>query len=179
MSERTEELERYIESLNQEERKKQEAKTKDNPQALFDLIKQGDTVGVAVAIENNIDLVLQNEQGMTPLHLASAHGTKLISELLINKVDGTVWQRDNFDRLPLDVARENGHDEIGDKLEQVTYPELFIDEQDNHELVAKYLEKQKECDRPNTAPSFAKDLDTREVMMRFRNKSHEKDELEH
>jgi len=156
MSERIEELEKYLESLNKEERKKQEAKTKDNPQILFDLIKQGDTVGVAVAIENNIDIQMQDENGMTPLHLASAHGTELISELLINEAEGAVWQRDNFDRLPLDVARENGHDRIGDKLEQMTYPELFIDEKDNHQLIVKYLDKQKEIGCLNTAPSYLK-----------------------
>jgi len=156
MNKQIEELEKYVESLNQEERKKQEAKTKDNPQALFDLIKQGDTIGVAVAIENNIDLQMQDENGMTPLHLASAHGTELISELLINEADGTVWQRDNFDRLPLDVARENGHDKIGNKLEQVTYPELFKDEIANRELIEKYLDKQKELNRPNTEPNYLK-----------------------
>lgn len=154
MSIRIEELEKYIESLNKEERKKQEAKTKDNPQTLFNLIKQGDTIGVAIAIENNIDLQMKDENDMTPLHLASAHGTELITELLINEANGSVWQRDNFDRLPLDVARENGHDKIGDKLEQFTYPELFIDEKENHQLISKYLDKQKECDRPNTAPSY-------------------------
>jgi len=156
MSIRIEELEKYVESLDQEERKKQETKTKDNPQVLFDLIKQGDTVGVAVAIENNIDLQVQDENGMTPLHFASAHGTEMISELLINETNGAVWQRDNFDRLPLDVARENGHDKIGDKLEQVTYPELFKGEKANRELIEKYLDKQKECGRPNTEPSYLK-----------------------
>lgn len=177
MNRRIEELEKHLKSLSDEERQKQEEKLKDNN--IFDLIKQGDTVGIAVAIQNGIDLQVQNEQGMTPLHLASAHGTELISELLINEADGAVWQRDNFDRLPLDVARENGHDKIGDKLEQVTYPELFKDEKDNHQLIAKYIDKQKELDHPNTAPPYAKDLDTREMMMRFRNQSHEKDDLEH
>lgn len=179
MSKRINELEKYIENLSKEEQAKQQSKTKDNPEKLFGLIKQGDTVGVAVAIKNNIDIQMKDKNGMTALHLASAHGTELISDLLINQADGSVWQRDKFDRLPLDVARENGHEKIGDKLEQVTYPELFKEDKDNHQMIAKHLEKQKEIGRQNTAPPYAKDLDTREMMMRFRNKRNERDDLEH
>ncbi len=156
MSKRINELEKYIENLSKEELAKQKSKTKDNPQMLFDLIKQGDTVAIAVAIENNIDLQMKDKNGMTPLHLASAHGTELISDLLINQADGSVWQRDNFDRLPLDVARENGHEKIGDKLEQVTYPELFKEDKDNHKLIEKHLDIQKEVGHVNTAPSYLK-----------------------
>lgn len=125
MDDQLKNLDSYITALTPEQRANYEAKTNSNPHAIFDLIKQGDTVGVTVAIQNGIDLNIKNDQGMNPLHVASAHGTQLIADLIIREDSKAQFQRDNHDRLPLDVARENGNHEIGNKLEQVTYPELF------------------------------------------------------
>ena len=126
MSERLDEVNQYIANLSPEEQAKHEAKLKNS--TIFDLIKQGDTVAIAIAVQSDADMTIQDQQGMTPLHVASKHGTELIADVLMQDANGAVWQRDSQDRLPLDVARENGHQEIGDKLEQVTYPELFKSE---------------------------------------------------
>jgi len=142
MDNQLEKLDLYIASLTQEQRAIHEEKI-NNPQAIFKLIKQGDTVGVTVAIQNGIDLNVKNDQGMNPLHVASAHDTQLIADVIIREASNAPFQRDNHDRLPLDVAREICNHKIGNKLEQVTYPELFKDEKSKQSIMMV-----------NTAPSY-------------------------
>ena len=143
MSNRLNTLYEHIASLSPEERAKHEAKLKENPQAIFELIKQGDTVAVAIAVENGYDLTTQNDQGMNSLHVAAQNGTELITEVLINQSSDAPFQRDHQGRLPLDIARENKHQALGDQLEKVTYPELFsqLGDQQKNQSIANITTK--------------------------------------
>lgn len=163
MSNRLDELNEYIASLSPEERAKHEAKLKDNPQAIFELIKQGDTVAVALAVENGYELTTQNDQGMNPLHVAAENGTELISEVLIARDTDAPFQRDHQGKLPLDIARENKHEALGDQLEQATYPEQFRELYPDNNLINR-LSNNKPAKSKNTEPHFLhrepdKDLD--------------------
>ena len=134
-----EKLNQYIANLSPEDKAKHLAKTKDNPQAIFDLIKKGDTVAIALAVENGFDVSIQNEKKQTPLHVAAEHDTQLIADVLTQEANDAPWQRDNQGKLPLDIARENGHHELGNKLEQITYPEQFLELNPDNERIAEYV----------------------------------------
>ncbi len=169
MSNRLDALNEHIASLSPEERAKHEAKLKDNPQAIFELIKQGDTVAVALAVENGYDLTTQNAQGMNPLHVAAQNGTELITEVLINQSSDAPFQRDNQGRLPLDVARENKHEALGDQLEKATYPELFsqLGDQQIKQSIAK-------TDK-DTSPSFFENMKKRAFLAQLKNEDRDFD----
>lgn len=175
MSERLDELNQYIANLSPDERADHDAKLKSN--SIFDLIKQGDTVGVAIAIQNEADITQQDDQGMTPLHVSAEHGTELIADVLMIDANGAVWQRDNQDRLPLDVARENGHQELGDKLEQITYPEQFLqlDGVEEQEFTNQYSTKIKASDAIDTSPPYLSQMKKRALLMQIQNKKNEID----
>ncbi len=149
MRERLEALRKHVAQLLPVERQRQLTKT-DNPQAVFELIRQGDTVGVACAIEKGLPSDLADQNGMTAMHHAAAHDTKTIAALLIESGHGGPLKRDRFGRLPLDVAREAGADEIGNRLERATYPALFRGEQDGP--VPPERIRQYEKDRARSGP---------------------------
>ena len=134
-----EKLNQYIANLSPEDKAKHLAKTKDNPQAIFVLVKKGDTVAIALAVENGFDVSIQNEKKQTPLHVAAEHDTQLIADVLTQEANDAPWQRDNQGKLPLDIARENGHHELGNKLEQITYPEQFLELNPDNERIAEYV----------------------------------------
>lgn len=168
MSDRLDELNGYIASLSVDERAKHEAKL--NDKTIFDLIKQGDAVGVAIALQNGLDLSTQNDQGMNPLHVAAENGTELISEVLINEVSSAPFQRDDQGRLPLDVAREAKHEQVGDLIEKVTYAEQFKG-LERDQLLDGYSRQEK----TNTEPAILQDMSQRERFMRFRESDHDID----
>lgn len=174
MSNRLDELNEYIASLSPEERAKHEAKLKNNPQAIFELIKQGGTVAVAIAVENGYDLTIQDDQGMNPLHVAAKNGTELITEVLINQSSDAPFQRDRQGRLPLDIARENKHQALGDQLEQATYPEQFKELYPDNELI-NHLSKSKPAKSKNTEPAVLKDIYKRQRLMNMLRNDRTKD----
>lgn len=133
-----EKLNQYIANLSPEDKAKHLAKTKDNPQAIFDLVKKGDTVAIALAVEKGFDVSIQNEKKQTPLHVAAEHDTQLIADVLSQEANDAPWQRDNQGKLPLDIARENGHHELGNKLELLTYAEQFKELNPDNQRTAKY-----------------------------------------
>jgi len=148
------ELDAHIAGLSPEELADQQAKTKDNPQAIFDLVKAGDTVGVAVAIQNGISPEITDDKNMTPLHYAAGQDTQLIGEVLIREVSAAPWMRDKFDRLPLDITQDCGHDKLGHQIERVTYPKIYKELKNTPEqtkLLERYDAKQLELDDPSTA----------------------------
>lgn len=153
-SARLDELWAYVEGLGAADYQRHKAKTQDQPDAIFDLIKRGDAVGVAVALKEGISREITNEYDMTPLHMASACDTRLIAGLLMTEPNGAPWMRDAHGRLPLDVAREAGHDALGNQLQEVTYPELFRDLEGTAvpaDLLMKYTLKCLDHGRPDTA----------------------------
>ncbi len=163
LQERLAELDAYLASLDDAERTRQKVKTETDPQKVFDLIQLGDTVGVAIAMQdNNIRPDLTDKNKMTLLHRAAAHDTQLIAAVVMREVSAAPWMRDAFDRLPLDVAREAGHDELGNVLQEITYPELFRDQPEttlSHELIQAYASHSHAFGQPSTAlPDLTLDL---------------------
>lgn len=165
LKDRLAKLDRHIAAMSAIEREKQDAKTRGNPEAMLDLIRQGDAVGVTVAVQNRISPTVQDKHGMNALHLAAAHDTPLIGAVLMREASPAPWQRDQDGRLPLDVARENGHTRVGDQLERITYPGLFRGEKNGpvrSELIAEYDKKRQELGDPDTRPARSREFAARE-----------------
>ncbi len=148
-------LTKYLETVGPEEAARQLDKTKGNPEAIFELIQQGDVVGVAIAMQNGIKPDITDENGMTPSHHAAAKDAQLINRVLSGYVSGAPLMRDDQNRLPLDTAREAGHDELGNVLQEITYPELFQDQPETNlpsDLIKAYAEKNHQLEQTSTAP---------------------------
>lgn len=161
--EQLENLKRYIESLSPDAYQRQIAKSKE-PEAVFRLVRLGDTTGIACALQNGLSAEIVDRNGMTLLHHAAGHDARLVCELLLEQPNATAWKRDRYGRLPLDIARECGHDAMGDQLERVTYPSLFRDEQDGPvraELIERFDTKHRELGSPDTRPDFARSIEFR------------------
>lgn len=159
-------LDRYIDSMDAIERKKQDAKTRDKPEAILDLIQKGDAVGVAVAVRNGVSPTMQDKRGMNTLHLAAAYDTPLIGAVLMRETSDAPWRRDAFGRLPLDVARESAHPQLGNQLERITYPGLFRGEKNGpvrKEFIAEYDKKRRELGDPDTRPPMTKEFTARDT----------------
>lgn len=168
MDERLTALKRHIASLDTQGYAAQIAKTAD-PQAVFALIRTGDVAAVACAVQEGRTAELKDENGMTPLHHAASHDARLIGALLLEEPSGAPWARDQWGRLPLDVARESGHTELGDTLERVTYPGLFRDEKDGPvppETIQRYDTMRRQLGSPDTRPATAPDFEARGFLPR-------------
>ncbi len=176
--ERFEELKAYVDGLPEAQFKAQASKGQASEQAVFDLINNGDALGLYCSIKQDPSLLArQNASGMTPLHWCSVDKSGLIGEILTSEVSAAPWTRDRFGCLPLDIARETGNHKIGDKLERLTYPQLFKEEKDGPigpDLVNAYNEKRKELGNPDTAPAFNREFNTKN-MMPDRSRSTDKD----
>lgn len=171
MDERLAELEDHIAAMSAEERQRQSAKSENNPQAVFDLIRRGDAVGVAVALKKKAQFDLVDKNGMTPLHVAAAHDTRTIAAVLTKEANSDIWRRDRFGRLPLDIARSAGHQQMGDRLERLTYPQLYKGEKDGPvkpERIEAFDSRYKELGKPDTSPAFSSYFEARESLPRLR-----------
>lgn len=168
VDERLAALKRHLASLDTQGYAAQLAKTED-PQAVFAMIRTGDALAVACAVQEGRTAELKDENGMTPLHHAAAHDARLIGAILLNDVGGAPWARDGWGRLPLDVARESGHTEFGDTLERVTYPGLFRDEKDGPvppETIQRFDDKRRQLGSPDTRPATAPTFEARGFLPR-------------
>lgn len=168
MDERLAALKHHLASLDTQEYADQRAKTED-PQAVFAMIRTGDVVAVACAVQEGRTADLTDENGMTPLHHAAAHDARLIGALLLEETGGAPWARDQWGRLPLDVARETGHTELGDTLERVTYPGLFRDEKDGPvppDTIQRFDDKRRQLGSPDTRPATAPNFEARGFLPR-------------
>ena len=167
---RLEALKQHIADLSREDRERQLAKSKD-PQAVFALIRKGDTVAVACAIERGMPKDLADQNGMTMMHHAAAHDTKTIAALLIEEGHGAPLSRDRFGRLPLDVAREAGSTDIANQLERITYLGVFRDEIDGPVLgqTIRAYEKERTLAGPvDSRPPYAREIEFRGHLPRLR-----------
>lgn len=175
LQEQLKNLNDYIDTLSPEERRQHELKTYyGSVGGVMSMINAGDTIGVAIAFRSSLSTAMTDEYDMTPLHHAVARDSRLMSAILIEKVNDAPWVRDNFGRLPVDVAQECGHDELSDQLMRITYPDLFLDEQDgpiDQALIAKYHAKYQELGKPDTSPAFAQDLKNRSVLTQLKDES--------
>lgn len=163
---RLEELKRYIERLSDAERRRQLEKTR-GAEGLARAVRRGDAVAIACAAREGRKLDAPDRNGMTPLHHAAAYDARLIGTLLTERTDGAQWHRDRYSRLPLDLARQSGNHEIGDRLERITYPELFRDERDGPvppELIAEHDRQRQERGSPDTRPDFAREFPARGIL---------------
>lgn len=167
---RLEALKKHVAGLPNEERERQLAKSRD-PQAVFALIREGDTVGIACAIERGMPKDLADQNGMTMMHHAAAHDTQTTAALLIENGHGAPLSRDSFGRLPLDVAREAGSTEIAHQLERITYPGVFRDEIDGPVLgqTIRAYEKERTLAGPvDSRPPYAREIEFRGHLPRLR-----------
>ncbi len=168
-----EKINAFIDALIPKALEQQEAKTKENPEAIFDLVKQGNTVGVAVAIKNDIQPDMTDMHGMTTLHYAAANGAENVTEVLTQSPSAAPWIKDKHGRLPLDMAREAGNHQIGDRLEQLTYPQLFKEKEGRliqHGILEAFNTKRKALGNPDTKPAFDKKLKANDMLQSFKNK---------
>jgi hypothetical protein len=123
--ERFEALKAYFDKLPDKEKEQHAAKGQAHEGAVFNLIKEGDGVGLYASIQKDPGLLeKQDENGMTPLHWASADKSGLAHEITTSHTSSAPWTLDKFERSPLDVAREAERSEDQVKLEQITYPQI-------------------------------------------------------
>ena len=166
-------LRAHLDAMDATERKRLAAKSRDSAIALPDLIRQGDVLSVAVALEDGHDVTKQDAQGMTALHHSAACDTPVITQLLIESPSPAPWVRDNEGRLPLDIARECGHSHVGDQIERVTYPELFRGEKDGpvpRDTLKKFDTMRERLNSPDTRPPHHRELRLHHEHMRDRNR---------
>ncbi|MCK0069951.1 hypothetical protein [Kordiimonas laminariae] len=152
--ERFEALKVYFDKLPAKEKEREAAKGQTHDGAVFDLIKNGDGVGLYASVQKDPSLLeKQDEKGMTPLHWSAADKSGLTYEITTSQPSNAPWMRDNFDRLPMEVAKEAGREQDQLKLERVTYPQLFQQEKNGPEQsakVSKYYKKHKETGKADT-----------------------------
>ena len=180
--ERFEELEAYVASLSVEEREEQAAKGQQYPKAVFQMINTGDVVGLYCSIKKDPSLLeKQDDYGMTPLHWGSADRPGVIQEIVTSEPSKSPWMRDRFGRLPLDVMREAEHHKAADKMERLTYPQLFHDEKGgpvSSEKIIAFEEKAKELGKVDTRPPHARDMEPKPMIPRLQTKERDAGERE-
>lgn len=124
--ERFDSLKAYFDKLPTKEKEQHASKGHAHDGAVFDLIKDGDGVGLYASIQKDPSLLeKQDKNGMTPLHWASADKSGLAHEITSSHTSSAPWTLDKFERTPLDVAKEAGRIQDQMKLEQLTYPQMY------------------------------------------------------
>lgn len=170
--ERFDELEAYVAQLPKEDRAEHAAKGQAHPKAIFQMVKTGDAVGLYCSVKKDPSLLEnRDDYGMTPLHWGGASKPEVMTEIMLSEPSSAPWARDRFGRLPLDAHREGGHHQSADKIERVTYPDLFRDEKDGPvapDKIATFAEKQKTLGRTDTRPPFARSIEPREIMPKLK-----------
>ena len=73
-----------------------------------------------VVIKAGGDVSLPNYQGVTPVHIASHEGHVAVLRLLFRRQAGSdFFSKDNYCRTPLQMARDQGHQEVVDLILQI------------------------------------------------------------
>jgi hypothetical protein len=179
---RFEELKVYADKLPKVERSGQAAKGQAYDKAIFDMIRKGDTLGVYCSIKHDPSLLeKKDDKGMTPLHWGGSDKPGVMQEVLTSEPSSSPWIRDKFGRLPLDVLRNGGHHTAADKMERLTYSQLFKDEKDGpvpQEKIKAFDDKSKALGRPDTRPPFAKDVELRSTIPRLSEKGKDRGGIE-
>ena len=119
---RLKQLEVYVQSLSEQERRDLGIAAHQNERGIFDLVKSGDVASLYVALKSDPSLAeRQDENGMTPLHWSGIDKSGLLFEVLTQEASAAPWTCDKTGRLPLDVMREARQHGIADKAERMTY----------------------------------------------------------
>lgn len=180
--ERFAELEAYVTTLPEAERAEQAAKGQAHPKAVFQMIQTGDAVGLYCSIKKDPSLLeRKDDYGMTPLHWGGSDKPGLMQEILTSEPSKSPWTRDRFGRLPLDVLREGAHHNAADKMERLTYPQLFRDEKDgpvSSDKIKAFETKYKELGKADTRPPHAHNMEPKPMMPRLKGKERDADERE-
>ena len=113
-------------TLSGEDRERTLAPLTDNPDQVFDLVKQGRALELHVVLQERPELLTrQDEYGMTPLHHASIDQSGTLAAVIIGHPSEAIWMRDQFGRIPLDAAEEMGDQATAKIIISMTYPRLF------------------------------------------------------
>ncbi|WP_430431294.1 hypothetical protein [Oceanicaulis sp.] len=180
---RLKQLEAYVQSLPENERRDLGVAAHQSEHGVFDLVKSGDAAGLYAALKREPGLAeRQDQNGMTPLHWSGADKSGLLFEVLTQEPSAAPWTRDKAGRIPLDVMRQAGQHGIADKAERVTYPQLFQAEQSgpvSPKKVAAFSAKYEALGRPDTRPSDARDMEPLVKVPERSAKGKDRDDREH
>ena len=114
------------ETLSLSDRQSILAALTDDPDHVFDLVKQGRAFELYVVLQEQPELLTrQDECDMTPLHHASIDPTGTLAAIMIEHPSEAIWLRDEFGRIPLDVAEEMQNNTLQQVIAPVTFPRLF------------------------------------------------------
>lgn len=86
--------------------------------SIYASAEQGDVEALRGALRQGYQVNTPDEDGMTLLHHAAAGNQPDVVEMLLNDYAANVNAQDSQGRTPLDVARENGSQEVVRILEQ-------------------------------------------------------------
>ena len=86
--------------------------------SIYASAEQGDMDSLRGALRQGYQVNTPDEKGMTLLHHAAAGNQPDVIEMLLNDYAANANAKDSQDRTPLDVARENGSQEVVLILEQ-------------------------------------------------------------
>lgn len=151
-----ESLKRYVAALSDEERIAQLSKC-DTPVKLKQLVLGADTVALECARQADREFGSIDENGLTPLHHAAARDSDLVTEILTETPNRSVWTRDAFARLPIDIAQQTGALSVYKRLEALTYPVQFSEVTENprdRNQFERYADLKRKLNSPETAPSI-------------------------
>jgi ankyrin repeat protein len=152
----------------------------DDPQQLFELIERGDAISAMIAVQNGADVEVTDRDGMTPLHHAAANDMKLMTAILTQEANAGPWMRDRHGRLPLDIARNAGNQELGNALERLTYASVYRDEVDGpvtNERIATFDAKRQELGSPASGYAIEVRGDKSEIITNITSHNNNSQEL--
>ncbi len=175
-----ERLEAHWQGLSPKAQAKEAAKGQAYEGAVFDLVRNGDALGLYASVKADPSLLnKQDARGMTPLHYAGIDRSGTLADVMLSQPSQAPWRRDKAGRLPLDMAQVTRRETIAAKIERATYPQLFKDEKDGPlkpEQIARFAKQYQELGRPDTRPPFAQSLTPREMMPRLKGKERQERE---
>lgn len=176
---RFEALKTHFDNLSKSEQEHHADKGQAHDQAIFDMIKEGDGIGLYASVQKDPSLLeRQDANGMTPLHWSSADRSGLTYEIASSQPSNAPWMRDNYDRLALDIAQEAQREKESIKIERITYPQLFKDETDGLVPQEKIKAFEKALAWSDTRPPFARGIKFHSVIPRLKDQARDKGELE-
>ena len=171
--------------LSEKERNSLTHPEKINKNQVFNLISEGNAVGLYVALTSGqISPHDQNSQGLTPLHMAVGYNAETMTEILLESPNKAPWMRDHMRRLPLDIAQHAGNKRLTERLEKITYSQRFEKEIESdlrksgspqtrdgdgkgkqgglvalHKQLKGFSQQRKSMGNPDTRPSYAKSFE--------------------
>lgn len=103
-----------------------------DPPDIFTLVSQRQRNGVVERLVEAPELVnaQQPSTGLTPLHLAAAHGYPEMVRTLLAMDGAAVELKDHWGRTALDVAKACNHLDCAEELLRATYSEFFEGDDD-------------------------------------------------